>query len=205
MSEQAIAVDIDDVLSATAEGFTAFSNERWGGKHLAEDYTEAWAEFWGISIEEALKRSDEYHNSNVISTFSHYKESVPVLRKLAEKYKLVVITSRKRMLKELTDTWLEQHYSGIFSEVHYAGIWDADGEVRSTEHRLNQTKAELARELGAEYLIDDQPKHCLSAAAIGIKALLFGRHKVLNNLALPENVIRVADWHAVEEYFDAQG
>jgi 5'(3')-deoxyribonucleotidase len=205
MKRKVIAVDIDDVLSLTAEGFAAFSDERWGGKHKSEDYTEAWAEFWNVSIEEALKRSDEYHDSGVIATFNHHGTSVGVLRRLSKKYDIVVITSRRKTLKDLTDTWLATHYPGIFSEVHYAGIWDHDGEARSIEHRLNQTKTELAQQIGADYLIDDQPKHCVSAAAVGIQALLFGRHKSLDMLELPAGVIRVADWIAVEEYFDAKG
>ncbi|HJQ08525.1 MAG TPA: hypothetical protein VJ836_03545 [Candidatus Saccharimonadales bacterium] len=37
-----IAVDIDDVLSASAEGFVVFSNKQWGTRLTLDDYTEDW-------------------------------------------------------------------------------------------------------------------------------------------------------------------
>jgi len=207
MAKQVIAVDIDDVLSATAEGFTRYSNEQWGNTHKAENYSEAWADFWNVSIDEAMKRSDIYHASGVIGEFEHYAEALPVLRGLAKKYTLVVITSRKKAIKELTDAWLERHFPGVFSAVHYAGIWDIkEGEERAIERRLSQTKTELARELGASYLIDDQLKHCAGAADAGIAALLFGgRHRTVDRSVLPAGITFVQDWQAVEEYFSAKG
>ena len=36
------------------------------------------------------------------------------------------------------------------------------------------TKGMLAKEIKADYLIDDQLKHCSAAAELGIPALLFG-------------------------------
>jgi uncharacterized HAD superfamily protein len=132
VARQIIGVDIDDVLSATAEGFTTYSNERWGNKRKVEQYTEAWVEFWGVSTGEAIKRSDEYHSSDVISQFSYYEQAAPVLRELSKKYKIVVITSRRKMLKTLTDAWLEKYFPTLFEEVHYAGIWDTVGNNRPT-------------------------------------------------------------------------
>jgi uncharacterized HAD superfamily protein len=204
MTRQIIGVDIDDVLSATAEGFTTYSNRRWGNKHKAEQYTEAWAEFWGVSTEEAIKRSDEYHSSGALSRFSYYEQAVPVLRELSKKYKIVVITSRRKTLKTLTDAWLEEHFSGLFEEVHYAGIWDTDDNNHSIEYRLKQTKADVAQQLGVTYLIDDQLKHCVGAADVGIKALLFGNHPATRMAQLPDGVVRAEDWHKVREYFHAQ-
>ena len=50
-------------------------------------------------------------------------------------------------------------------------------------------------------MIDDQPKHCLSAAECGVEALLFGNYR-WNQLAdLPDRVTRVQDWEEVERYF----
>ena len=66
------------------------------------------------------------------------------------------------------------------------------------------TKGELARDLKVDYLVDDQPKHCLSAAEHGVKTVLFGDHKVGRNLRLPTGVIRARNWREVLEYFDGE-
>lgn len=203
MERQIIGVDIDDVLSASAEGFTKYSNERWGGQYKAEDYTEAWADFWGVSIEEAMKRSDEYHSSTVPAEYDPFLEAVPVLSELHKKYKTVVITSRQKVFKELTNAWIDRHFYGVFDEVHYAGIWDDDST--SIERRLSATKAGLAKQLGVDYLIDDQLKHCIGAAEVGIGALLFGNHPAILDSSLPEGIVKIQDWDAVAEYFRAKG
>jgi hypothetical protein len=52
--------------------------------------------------------------------------------------------------------------------------------------------------------IDDQPKHCVAAADIGIKALLFGEYSWNRTDTLPVGVARVKDWVAVLQYFDEQ-
>lgn len=203
MDKEIIAVDIDDVLALFAQGFAKFSNRRWGGSHRAEDYTEAWADFWNVSLEEAVKRSDEYHESSVISEFAHVVEAVPVLEELAKTYTLIVVTSRRKVLKPMTDAWIDTYFPGIFSAVHFAGIWD--NHEQSIERRLKQSKADLCKELGASYLIDDQLKHCLGAIVAGITPLLFGNNLSHYTQPIPDAIIRVQDWEAVGEYFRAKG
>jgi glycerol uptake facilitator-like aquaporin len=55
--------------------------------------------------------------------------------------------------------------------------------------------------LGASWLIDDNPEHCLSAIAHGIETVLFGEYGWHFNA--PEHLTRCKDWRAVLEYFDA--
>jgi 5'(3')-deoxyribonucleotidase len=198
--KQTIAVDVDDVLSASAEGFTTFSNQRWGHQLIPDDYQEEWAEVWNVTLEEAMRRSDEFHLSGVIKDYKQVEGAFTVLKKLSKKYKLLIVTARKKDIKELTDQWLDMYFPGIFTEVRYAGIWDTD---HATSHQLVQTKAEICRDLGADYLIDDQLKHCIGAAGAGITSLLFGTYRWnQTDTQLPENVIRVASWRDIARYFD---
>ncbi|HSW99256.1 MAG TPA: hypothetical protein VLF71_05465 [Candidatus Saccharimonadales bacterium] len=192
-----IAVDIDDVLSKSAEGFIAFSNERWGMALKPEDYQEEWAVVWGVSLDEALERSIAFHASGAVGRYLPNEAAMPALKKLAKAYDLVAVTSRRKLLQPETDAWMERHFPGIFKELHYAGIWD-DLQKKGVEGALKQTKAELCREIGAEYLVDDQIKHCVGAASAGIKALLFGAG---TGTAVPSGVTPVANWAAVKEYF----
>jgi 5'(3')-deoxyribonucleotidase len=204
MTRQKIAVDIDDVLSATAEGFAAYSNQRWGGDHKAEDFTEELAVFWRVDLDEAINRSHEYHNSDAAAAFRHHNAAVPVLRELHKKYDLIVVTSRWSTLQSVTTAWLHKHFPGIFDEVRFAGIWGTDQTKDDVHLRLKRTKAEICREIGADYLIDDQPKHCIGAAGAGLKALLFGDYKWNRDVELPNGVVRVRDWKDVARYFGVQ-
>jgi 5'(3')-deoxyribonucleotidase len=201
MSKKIIAVDIDDVLAAQAESLVAFSNEQWGTNLTVDDYDEHWGAMWQIEhdLEETERRAYQYFDSGAFRQFRHHPEAKPVLKRLAKKYRLVVVTSRRRrMLKETTD-WINQYFPGFFDEIHYAGIWDD-----TKEHRHNATKADLCKDLGVDYLIDDQLKHCLTAADQGITVLLFGNYKWNQADQIPENVTRVADWGAVERFFDGR-
>jgi uncharacterized HAD superfamily protein len=204
MQRPIIAVDIDDVLSANAEGFINFSNETWGHNLTKDDYVEDWRQIWKIPLDEAMRRSDQFHASGVVSRYAHIEEAIPVLQRLKRRYELIVVTSRQRNLKEQTVAWLDRYFPDIFQSIHYAGIWD-DAEEHNVQERVKHTKARICRELGADYLIDDQIKHCVEAAKAGIRSILFGDYSWNKDLAeLPGGVVRAKTWKDVEEYFDAQ-
>lgn len=197
MSKPIIAIDIDDVLADNASGFVAFSNQRWGTNLTPEDYTEHWAEMWQIDETETERRAEEFHSAAVITGYSHDEAALPVLQWLRERYELIIVTSRRRSIETETKAWINQHYAGIFSSINFAGIWDGPWTTASKY----RTKADICQSLGADYLIDDQLKHCQAVANCGGKSLLFGTYQWNLSDALPDGVIRVADWSAVEAYF----
>ena len=206
MKRKIIAVDIDDVIAAQVEGLLGYSNKQWGHNLAEEDYDEDFAAMWGVSVEEALQRVQMYLASGAHGRFRHYPDSIPVLKKLAQRFELVLVTSRrKKELQAETEDWLQRFFPDLFSQLVFAGIWDGPSSEDARSRNL-YTKADRLREIGADYLIDDQPKHCLGAAEIGVSALLFGSYPWnRNQKSLPKGVTRVVDWGAVERYFDAQG
>lgn len=193
-----IAVDVDEVLSASAEGFVAYSNDKWGTNLTVEDYDEHWSKMWQITEEETNERWKVYNNERVISTYGAFLEALEVLQKLAENYELVVATSRPRVLNADTKAWIDNNFPGVFSNIYHSGIYD-DGESTDS-HKMS--KADMCLEIGADYLIDDQPKHCEGVAKVGIKAILFGEYPWNRSVVLPEGVTRCRDWKAVLEYFN---
>lgn len=66
------------------------------------------------------------------------------------------------------------------------------------------TKGELAKSIGADYIIDDQIKHVLAAAELGIRGILFGDYAWNKADVLPDNVTRVNDWQEVLNYFETR-
>lgn len=200
MGKQTIAVDIDDVLAANAEGMIAFSNKQWGTHLTIDDFSEHWGEMWKMAddIKATEKRAEEFFASDPFSSFRHFPDALPVLKELQKNYRLILVTSRrKRFLRETTD-WIDRFFPDIFEETHYAGIWDDPKEGRH-----EATKADLCQRLGVDYLVDDQLKHCVAAAQCGIPALLFGNYRWNRTDKLLQNVSKVKDWRAVKEYFDA--
>lgn len=202
MSKPVIAVDVDDVLAANAAGFLAFSNERWGTQLTIDDYSEHWTDMWQVDHDEAERRSAIFHASGAVRHFAHDLSAEKVLRKLAQSYTLVVITSRRLSIEKDTLAWLDEHFKGVFDKIHFAGIWDTE----DTREARKQTKRDLCEKLGVQYLIDDHPKHCFAVADAGMTGLLFGAYKWNEHTGeLPKNVVRVQDWQAVAEYFGVAG
>ncbi len=204
MRRPVIALDIDDVLAASAEGFANYSNRQWGTSLTADDYQEDWAAVWGISTEEAVARAAGYHKDGVMRTYRPLYGAHKVLSNLSKRYSIILVTSRRRVVDLDTRAWLNQHFPDVFSGLEYAGIWDDD--THTVERSLSRTKRDICHRIGASYLIDDQPKHCIDAHSGGVAALLFGEYSWnQEDCSLPEEVVRVANWIEVGRYFDDQG
>jgi uncharacterized HAD superfamily protein len=197
MNKPIIAVDIDDVIAANAQGFVDWSNSRYGTSLSVDDYDDRWALVWRVEHDEAERRALEYHASGHISTYNQIDGAYPVLKKLSESYKLILITARRISINQLTRDWINKYYPNIFEDIIFAGFFDAP-----TPESLKMTKAETAKQHLADYLIDDQLKHCLAASEVGITALLFGNYSWNQNEELPNNVIRISDWPSILDYFE---
>jgi 5'(3')-deoxyribonucleotidase len=196
-----IAVDIDDVLSNLAQKIVDFSNQKWGTNLTIDDYEEHWGEMWNVDDATTKQRSNEIHAAGLGHKLTHKPEAVPVLRKLAKKYSLVLVTSRRKLITRETKEWIDKFFNGIFTDIHHTGIYDS---AHHADIQVQQTKTDILKDVGALYLIDDQPKHCLAAAEAGITALLFGDYPWSRDVKLPEGVIRAENWQKVLEYFNGQ-
>lgn len=198
-----IAVDVDDVLAAFADEFINFSNDKWSTRLTVDDFDEHWAKAWKVDFEEEKKRITTLFESGIFKTARPHTKADHVLRQLAEGYKLVVLTAREKTLKQDTFDWLNHHFKDVFAEIHFSGQWD-DYRTHG-KAPLHLTKAQKARDIGADYLIDDLAKHCIGAAEVGIECLLFGNYPWNQVKKLPEGVTRVKNWPEVLEYFNAKG
>src|SRR5438105_1745912 len=98
--KQIIAVDIDDVLAASAEIFIAYSNEHHGTKLSVEQYVEDWGKLWPVDLEELYRRRDHFFSIDDVSRREIKQDAVRVLTHLKDKYELIAITSRPKHLVE---------------------------------------------------------------------------------------------------------
>lgn len=206
-SRPIVAIDIDDVLAQSAQAFVDFSNLHWGTQLSIDHYSEDWATMWGLNKDslEHMRIVRERGNealTAIIPTMSRIDDAYSVLKKLKTKAQLIVVTSRKEVLKPETMQWLDMHYPGIFhqSVVYFTGFYERLATGSWALH-----KGDMLRELGAHYLVDDQVKHCNGAAACGVKALLFGGYAHQSQSeAVDASVVPVRNWQAVEDFFDAE-
>lgn len=197
MTKELIAVDIDDVLTFSAEGLVAYGNERFGLEQTVDDFNEHVTEMWGLSHEDAETAITDYLQSGRLATLRPIPAARPVLADLKELYRLVALTSRRDITKEVTKQYLDHFYTGIFDTVYHSGIY---GSGSRTAHTV--TKAEMLQELGARYLIDDQLKHCLGAVSVGAVAILHGDYAWNQTQdPLPEGVVRCSTWADIKAYF----
>lgn len=171
MPRPTIAIDIDDVLAVSASRFLEYSNQQWHTSLVLDDYTEHLGKLWGVDRDECMRRLAQYIADD---NFAHLEVAAGAqlaLRQLKGSYRLVVLTSRFQSLADQTQAWLDQHFMGVFDDVHFSNIWDGSHHA-DVAHKL--TKADRCLEIGADYLIDDQPHHCTGAAEVGVQAILFG-------------------------------
>lgn len=200
MKKRTIAVDIDDVLATSVKSWIAHSNATWGTNLTVDDYDEDWAKMWGVSRVEGRQRALDIYKAGVVLSFDRFKEADYVLKQLSKHYKLVITTSRVEHTRDDTLAWLDEHFRGVFEEIHLAGFYES-----FKLEALTMTKAELCKQIGADFLIDDHPKHCFAAAEAGIESILFGDYSWNREIKkLPKHVTRCKDWSAVLEYFDGR-
>lgn len=195
-----LAIDIDDVLAANAEGFVKFSNDRWGTNLEVEDYTEHFADMWKVDEDETARRAIELHESGIIGKYDHFPDAVGVLRRLSKTFTIIAVTSRRRLVEQETRAWIEKYFKDIVTEIRFAGFYD-DSSV-DVEIRRSKTKSDILQAIDAEYFIDDQLKHCLSAAEAGINVIVFGSYAWNQMDQLPTGVVRCVTWQDVENYFN---
>ena len=187
-----IGVDIDDVIAEHIPDFVAYTNQFYGTNISTDTYHEDWPLLWNIARDETMERARKFHSDRV-RHFTPIKGADEVLQTLSQRYRLVIVTARPQYTIDHTHEWIERHFKDMFTERHFVPIWEEDSLV---------TKADICRQVGADYLIDDLPRHCNVAADAGITPLLFGNYTWRDDHPLHDSVVKVMDWREIAEYFD---
>lgn len=203
MKKPTIAIDIDDVLAQGTESLRLEVNKRLGVHLLPEhyripgDYWHYYETVWKVNGLSELITMEEL-NPQMVEDQSHvppFKQARAVLNKLTKNYRLIVVTARKLEWEPATQRWLAMHFPNVFDGLYFAGHYEES----------HQTKGELCRELGAQWLIDDNVGHAETALEQGIKVVLFGDYGWHKNKEIHKDIVRCKDWPAVLEYFDGIG
>jgi FMN phosphatase YigB (HAD superfamily) len=202
VKKQIIAFDIDDVLASSTELMRHIINKKTG-LSLESHHYKVRGQYWGYHGQ-VLKShgvtDDSTHNAIMEEWLNSFHNADPIrgatdaLKHLSRNYSIVLITSREPRMQATTEAWLVQHFGKIYDELHIIGSFKVLSEPR--------TKGEVCVEVGAKWMVDDNPEHCMSAYEYGVTSILFGDYGWHHNA--PEVLIRCRDWTAILEYFDAQ-
>ncbi|KAH7655311.1 5'(3')-deoxyribonucleotidase protein [Dioscorea alata] len=162
-----VAVDVDEVLGSFLPAVNKFIADRYSLNHSLEDYfVYEFYKIWNCSPTEADIRVHEFFETSYFKMGIHpIPGAKSILQSLSLFCNLYVVTSRQNAIKDQTLEWIEKHYPGLFQEVHFGNYFALDGQSRP--------KSEICRSLGAQVLIDDNPRFALECAEAGTKVLLF--------------------------------
>ncbi|CAN1136156.1 hypothetical protein LINPERPRIM_LOCUS20926 [Linum perenne] len=216
-----VAVDVDEVLGNFVSALNKFIADRYSMNHSVSEYhVYEFFKIWNCSRDEASFHNGDFKLASCfISSLLYYTADTRVheffktayfkngiyplpgaqrvLHKLSSHCKLSVVTSRQNIIKDHTVDWLEKHYPGLFHEIHFGNHFALQGE--------SKPKSEICRSLGADILIDDNPRYALECAEVGIMVLLFDYENSYpwsksDSVEQHPLVTKVYNWQQVEKH-----
>lgn len=198
-----VAVDVDEVLGSFLASLNVFIAERHSLNYDVSEYSVYdFMKVWRCSQAEANDRVHAFFESE------HFKDGIlPIpgahesLIRLTSYCHLVVVTSRQHVIRKQTLNWLERHYSGIFGAVYFGNHFALEGKARP--------KSEICRSIGAQILIDDNPRYAVECATHGIEVLLFDYNNCYpwsktSDGPVHPLITRVQTWKEIENFFFAR-
>jgi 5'(3')-deoxyribonucleotidase len=189
MAKSVLAIDIDEVLFPLVPEIAAYHNTHHGTNLKVDDFvTYDLEKVWGGTVAEAVAKVNAFFAVGNIQ-IEPIDGAIENLKRLADSYRLVVITSRHDSLTDATHAWLDRHFAGVFETVILAGNHYAGGDVK--------TKVSLCREMGAVALIDDSLRYVKECSNVGQRAILFGDYPWNQADDLPAGIVRAQDWDEV--------
>ena len=195
MRKLVIAVDCDDVIVPTAPATLHHYNQKYGTDVTLQDFYSNDLSLWEAPDNDtAVRRFNEFIESEEFFDLAPTKEAIGALRDLAAYHELHVVTGRPDFVETSTLAWLQRHLPDIFKTVVYTNYFTMSFGVTKS-----RSKAEVCQEIGADYLIDDHLHHAEEVAEEGINALLFGDFPWNQAESLPPLVTRVSGWSEIRK------
>lgn len=192
-----VAVDVDEVLGNFVSALNRFVADRYSSNHsVSEYYVYEFFRIWNCTRDEADMRVHEFFKTPYFKKGIHpIPGALRALQKVSSFCNLSVVTSRQNAIKDHTIQWIENHFPGLFQEIHFGNHFALEGQSRP--------KSDICRSLGAKVLIDDNPRYAMECAEVGIRVLLFDYEKSypwckIESVDQHPLVTKVHSWEEVE-------
>lgn len=196
MRRLVVAVDFDDVLVESSKVLPAIYNEKFGTDLRYEDmYVGNYGRF-GVSTQEAaMQRLHSVMQCDAYTGIKPSTEVVEVVKRLASKHELHVITGRAGFLEPYTKAILDSNFPDCFTSLEHTNHFD-DGDATV----VRRSKAQVCEQIGADILIDDLPLHIEQVLHSGVgRVVLFGDYPWNQSFTVSDGMSRCRTWHEVEE------
>jgi hypothetical protein len=158
-----VAVDLDEVLGGFLPALTIWHNRLYNTSYTLADYKSyAYCDLWGGTNEATVIKVHQFFDSDEFRTGVR---PLPNAKKTLEKFRprctFHVVTSRQTVISKDTLKWLELHFKGIFSDVHFGNHYDLKApDPDSTQSGvIKRSKPDMCQDINAVALIDDSAKY----------------------------------------------
>lgn len=187
-----IAIDIDAVLGDFLTKFLEYRNREYGTSWRREDFfSYVWADVFKESPDQMYAILADFFESQEIKEIEPVPgavENIRYLKKIGAE--LDVVTSRPRVIKDLTYEWLDRHFAGSFKRVYFSN--------QPAYGSFGETKGEICHEIRADLFIDDQYNFCDECYKEGVKVFIFD-NPWNQGLVLPKGIERVFSWPEIKD------
>lgn len=178
-----IATDCDGVLLDWNKGFTRWMKDVYSTSGRL-DHALTLEDRYDLSTVEVMELIDKFNSSHMIGCLEPHKDALEVIKGLADKYKLVVITAlghdtRNQTLRNLN---LKNLFGDTVVDVHYVGVTESKKET------LNFVKQEYK----PVAWLEDTIHHAISGAGLKIPSFVFDAP--YNRRPMSPHLTRVDNW-----------
>lgn len=183
-----LAIDIDEVVANTLPAFLRHYNQKFlcsvNPEHFA---TSDWALHLKLSPFELDAEIREFICGPHYASLLPVGDAESVLTILSGSHTLYAVTSRWGELQQTTEQWLEEYFPNIFAAIYFSSSSHANVLQPSSK-----SKAHICKEIGADLMIEDCPKHLADCLASGLQVAVFDRP--WNRSFVEQEAWRINSW-----------
>lgn len=184
-----IAIDCDDVLVHTTPFFLNAYNQKYGTYVTLADTQDEHLPSWQAPPTVVNERWVALMDNDDYRALCPGPDEVRILRQLAQRHELHLITARREEERAFTQAMLDRELAGVFTSMEFVG-WGG-------------SKGQICARIKADVLIDDNISHLRDAVACGMppaSVILFGDYPWN---AGDDAFVRCLDWPSVIERIEA--
>ncbi|GEM_PF-1943160 len=212
-----IGIDLDEVMSETMITFCKWYNKENNTSIYFRDYTDYKRHLPNIQhINDSFKLWWKFYKTKDHENMDPIKDAVIILKRLAKKNDLYIITSRHEITKESTSKWIDLHFGDIFKDIIYLEylienknqLLKHESElILENKIKIVKTKAQIVKELNIKIIIDDSINNLNQCAEEGVTCILFQpeyRYTPEQLTNLNQNIKIINSWTDIEKEIEKQ-
>ena len=190
MDKKIIALDFDDVLFPFTHEFLIYCAEKFQINIQDDDLKKyRFEELLGLDESEVNQLQNDFIFSERHTNISPTRGAREALSVLKNTYDFVVISARPKNQESLVRIWLQKNLG-----VEVTGFYLVD---HYTEGKTEKIKANIAKEVGVSYFIEDNLLNSIQIAEIGIPVFLITREWNEEQEIKSKSITRVASWENI--------